>query len=214
MSEQQKRVYIAYRAVFKGEAALMRQRKAISKVVSNLRKSGQGRVEGLGESDIVDILEVMLKRNLFDLETKAQLALPAQFTTTSAHGGKYSLLKAAAGKSEAKVLKDAAFPDVSTAILAKDAQHNLSKAEAVTSEAKFREANAFPNLSTTTLAQDAHHSLLHADAVKSEAKVLEDIVLLKIDQDRIHAEDSDDGVSQLQIKRKPDLLTFAFDMMD
>jgi len=111
ISESQKRVYIAYRAIFKGNKALIRQPKAITKVILNHSKPGQGLVEGLRTEQIVQILEELLRKGTFESEIKARFAFPDLFTTTLAQDAQHSILEADAAKSEAKVLKDIALLD-------------------------------------------------------------------------------------------------------
>jgi len=111
ISENQKRVYIAYRAIFNGDNALVRKHKTISKIVSQHHQFGKGLVEGLEEKDIVRILEVLLTKKIFKLDSAARLAFPDLFTTALAMTARPSSSEADAAKSQDKMLEDIATLD-------------------------------------------------------------------------------------------------------
>jgi len=111
ISDYQKKVYLAYRAVFGGSNARIRKRNAISNIVAQHRQSGQIVIEGLKAKQTVHILEELLRRKLFDSEVEARLAFPDLFTITLAQDAQHSFLEADAATSEAEVLKDIALLD-------------------------------------------------------------------------------------------------------
>jgi len=107
-SENQKKVYIAYRAFFKGEDARIRERMAIPDIVAQHLQSGQIVVEGLSLMQVADILRELLQRNIFESEVEARLAFPDLFATTLAQ---QSFLEGDAAKSEGKELNKIALLD-------------------------------------------------------------------------------------------------------
>lgn len=111
ISEDQRRVYIAYRAIFNGDKALVRKRKRISKIVSQHHQSGKSLVEGLEENDIVRILEVLLTKKIFKMDSAARLAFPDLFTTALAMTAQHSSSEADVAKSHAEMLEDIANLD-------------------------------------------------------------------------------------------------------
>jgi len=110
-SENQKKVYIAYRAFFKGEDARIRERMAIPDIVAQHLKSGQIVVEGLSLMQVADILRELLQRNIFESEVEARLTFPDLFATTLAQDVQHSFLEGDAAKSEGKELNEIALLD-------------------------------------------------------------------------------------------------------
>lgn len=104
----EKRVFLAYRAIFDGNNAQIRQPKAILKVVSKHRKSSQSLLRGLGETHVIATLKKLLERKIFESELEAKLAFPDLFTTSPAQDVQHTASEADAAKSEAEALEDIA----------------------------------------------------------------------------------------------------------
>ena len=111
--EDQKRVYLTYRAIFNGSNAQIRQPKAITKVVSQHRKSTpcQNLLKGLGEKQVVDSLKDLLGREIFASELKAKLEFPDLYEASEAQDAQHNASEADAAKTEAEVLENIASLD-------------------------------------------------------------------------------------------------------
>ena len=107
--ENEQRVFLAYRAVFEGSSAQIRQRKAILKVVLNHRNSTQTLLKSLGEKQVIDILKSLLERKIFQSELEGKLAFPNLFTTSLAQDEQHNASEADAVRSEAEALENVAF---------------------------------------------------------------------------------------------------------
>ena len=105
MADEQ-RVFLAYRAIFDGNNAQIRQSKAILKVVSKHRKSSRALLRGLEDKYIVGILKNLLERRVFESEVEAKSAFPNLFTTTLAQNVQHDTLEADAARSEAEALEN------------------------------------------------------------------------------------------------------------
>jgi len=106
--EDEKRVFLAYRAIFDGNNAQIRQSKAILKVVSQHRKSSQSILKDLGEQHVLCTLKKLLERKIFQSEVKAKLAFPDLFTTSLAQDVQHNASEADAARTEAEALEDIA----------------------------------------------------------------------------------------------------------
>jgi len=104
--ENEQRVFLAYRAVFEGNNAQIRQPKAILKVVSKHRKSAQTLLQSLGEKQVLDTLKSLLERKVFQSELEAKLAFPNLFTTSLAQDVLHNASEADAARSQAEALED------------------------------------------------------------------------------------------------------------
>lgn len=107
--EDERRVFLAYRAVFDGNNAQIRQPKAILKVVSQHRQSSQILLKGLGEKHVIGTLKKLLERKVFESELEAKLAFPNLFTTSLAQDVQHNASEADAARSEAEALEDITF---------------------------------------------------------------------------------------------------------
>lgn len=106
--EKEQRVFLAYRAVFEGNNALVRQPKAIQKVVSKHRKSANTLLKSLGEKQVIDTLKTLLERKVFQSELEAKLTFPKLFTISSAQNVQHITSEADTARSEAEALDDVA----------------------------------------------------------------------------------------------------------
>ncbi len=107
--EDEHRIFLAYRAIFEGNSAQIRQPKVIMKVVVHHRASTQTLLKSLGEKHIVDTLKSLLERKVFQSELEAKLAFPDLFTTSFAQDVQHNASEADAAKSEAEALEDVAL---------------------------------------------------------------------------------------------------------
>ena len=109
--ENQKKVFLAYRAIFDGSNAQIRQAKAITKVVSQHPLPKKSLLKSLGEKQIISTLKELLERKVFQSELKAKLAFPDLYTTSSAQQAQHNASEAHAAKSESEVLDEIASFD-------------------------------------------------------------------------------------------------------
>lgn len=106
--ENEQRVFLAYRAIFEGNNAQIRQPKAILKVLANNRQFTRTLLKSLGEKHVVDTLKSLLERKVFQSELEAKLAFPDLFTTSLAQDVQHNASEADAARSEAEALEDVA----------------------------------------------------------------------------------------------------------
>ena len=106
--EREERVFLAYRAVFEGNNALIRQQKPIQKLVQKHRASAKTLLKSLGEQQIIGTLKVLLERKVFQSELEAKLAFPKLFTISSSQNVQHIASEADAARSEAEALEDVA----------------------------------------------------------------------------------------------------------
>ena len=104
--ENEQRVFLAYRAVFEGNNAQIRQPKAILKVVSKHRNSAQTLLQSLGQKQVLGTLKSLLERKVFQSELEAKLAFPNLFTTSLAQDVLHNASEADAARSQAETLED------------------------------------------------------------------------------------------------------------
>jgi len=104
--EKEQRVFLAYRAVFEGNNAQIRQPKAIKKLVSQHRTSAQTLLQSLGENQVIDTLKTLLERKVFQSELEAKLRFPKLFTISSSQSVQHIASEADAARSEAEALDD------------------------------------------------------------------------------------------------------------
>lgn len=107
--EKEQRVFLTYRAIFEGTLSQVRQTKAISKVVSQNRKSATTLLKSLGEKEVIPVLKSLLERKVFESEVEAKLAFPNLFTTSLAQDVQHNASEADAARSEAEALEDIIF---------------------------------------------------------------------------------------------------------
>lgn len=106
--EKEQRIFLAYRAVFEGSNAQIRQPKAIKKLVSQHRMSAHTLLHSLGEKQVIDTLKILLDRKIFQSELEAKLAFPRLFTISSSQSEQHIASEADAARSEAEALDDVA----------------------------------------------------------------------------------------------------------
>lgn len=106
--ENEKRVFLACRAIFDGKARV-RKKKTILKIVLQHQQICQTLLNDLGEKHLIDILKSLLERRVFDSELEAKLAFPDLFTTSAARDLQHNTTEADAAKSEAKALENIAY---------------------------------------------------------------------------------------------------------
>lgn len=107
--ENEKRVFLACRAVFDGNNAQVRKPKTILKIVSQHQQICQTLLNDLEEKNLIGILKNLLERRVFDSELEAKLAFPDLFTTSAARDLQHNTTEADAVKSEAEALKNIAY---------------------------------------------------------------------------------------------------------
>ncbi|MCJ1247646.1 hypothetical protein MMC30_004861 [Trapelia coarctata] len=106
--ESEKRIFLAYRAIFDANNAQIRQNKAIQRVVSQHRTSSRSLLQGLGEKHVLRTLKSLLERGVFGSEFEARRAFPDLFTTSPAQDVQHNASEADAARSEAEALEDIA----------------------------------------------------------------------------------------------------------
>lgn len=106
--EREQRIFLAYRAVFEGNNAQIRQAKAIKKLVSTHRQSARTLLQSLGEKQVIDTLKALLERKVFQSELEAKLAFPNLFTISPSQSVQHIASEADAARSEAEALDDVA----------------------------------------------------------------------------------------------------------
>lgn len=104
--EKEQRVFLAYRAAFEGSNALIRQQKAIQRLVSKHRESAKTLLQSLGEKQVIETLKTLLERKVFQSELEAKLAFPELFAISPSQNVQHIASEADAARSEAEALDD------------------------------------------------------------------------------------------------------------
>jgi hypothetical protein len=74
-----RRVYLACRAIFTGNNALLRKQKKIRELVVTHKRALQPLVADFGANKVVDILKLLLEAQIFQLELKVKIEFPDLF---------------------------------------------------------------------------------------------------------------------------------------
>lgn len=106
--EEQRRVFLAYKAMFSGGNAEIRQSKAIETILSRNKQAGSSLAVHLGRAKVVSILKELLRQGVFASDQKAQLAFPALYQTSPAQDAAHEASEASTARSEAEALGEVA----------------------------------------------------------------------------------------------------------
>lgn len=102
------RVYLAYRALFFAEYALLRKEKNIKKLVEQHKRGSEAFIKSLGGvGNVVTILKPLLKAGVFGSEAKAKKTFPSLFRTSAEQDERHSMAEASTAKMEAEALVNA-----------------------------------------------------------------------------------------------------------
>ena len=104
--QDQQRIFLAYRALFEGQNAQVRQPKAIRKVLRSRKKSSSPLVQSLGLDKVVSVLKGLLERGIFSSELKAKLAFPILYETSPEQDARHEASDTGAAKEEAEALQE------------------------------------------------------------------------------------------------------------
>ncbi|KAK7756894.1 hypothetical protein SLS62_000910 [Diatrype stigma] len=74
-----RRVYLAGRAIFTGDKALLRQLKKVRKVITDNKGVLRPLIRDLGEEKVVEIVRDLLERRVFETELRAKIEFPELF---------------------------------------------------------------------------------------------------------------------------------------
>ena len=102
------RVFLAYRAIFGGQNALIRRGPPIKKLISQHKSSQQPLLKSLGTEKVVETLKSLLSDRVFESELEAKLKFPQLYETTPAQERQHREFEADAARSEAEALDDVA----------------------------------------------------------------------------------------------------------
>ncbi|KAI8633610.1 hypothetical protein F5Y19DRAFT_246414 [Xylariaceae sp. FL1651] len=105
------RVYLACRAIFSGNKALLRKQKAVRKVVEQRSEALRPLTNDLGKSKVVLILQDLLAGRIFESENRARIAFPKLFHSSPEQDTYREASEIDAAKSAAKALSDVASAD-------------------------------------------------------------------------------------------------------
>ena len=104
--KDQQRIFLAYRALFEGQNAQVRQPKVIRKILNSKKNSSSPLVQSLGFEKIVFVLKGLLERDIFSSEIKAKLAFPVLYETSPEQDARHEASDAGAAKDEAEALQE------------------------------------------------------------------------------------------------------------
>lgn len=105
--QDQQRIFLAYRALFEGQNAQVRQPKAIRRILVSSKKSSSPLVQSLGFNNVVLALKELLERGIFASELKAKLAFPVLYETSPEQDALHEASDAGAAREEAEALQGA-----------------------------------------------------------------------------------------------------------
>lgn len=102
----QLRVFLAYRALFKGQNAQVRQPKSIRKILRSNKASSSPLVQSLGYDKVVSVIKGLLEKEIFSSELKAKLAFPVLYETSPEQNARHEASEVGAAKEEAEALQE------------------------------------------------------------------------------------------------------------
>lgn len=103
---EKRRVFLAYRGLFSGENANVRQIKKVRKLVKKHAAAFRPLIDDFGSSKIVDILKALLEVRVFESDIQAKLAFPELFQTTPSRSVQRVAFESEAARSEAEALEE------------------------------------------------------------------------------------------------------------
>ena len=110
--QDQQRVFLAYRALFEGQNAQVRQPKTIKKILISSKNSSSPLVQSHGFDKVVSMLKGLLERGIFSSELKAKLAFPVLYETSPEQDARHEASDAGAAKEEAEALQTVEALDI------------------------------------------------------------------------------------------------------
>jgi hypothetical protein len=103
---QRRRVYLACRAIFTGQNALVRKPKKIKELVEEHRRSLKPLIQDIGINKVTEILRTLLEGQIFQSELKAKLQFPELFCSTPGRNIQRAESENNAAKSVAEALEE------------------------------------------------------------------------------------------------------------
>lgn len=104
--EDQQRIFLAYRALFEGQNAQVRQKKTITKVLKSNKNWSSPLVQSFGFEKVVSVVKILLEKNIFSSELKAKLAFPLLYETSPEQDARHEASDVGAAKEEAEALQE------------------------------------------------------------------------------------------------------------
>lgn len=104
--QDQQRIFLAYRALFAGQNAQVRQAKTIRKILISSKTLSSPLVQKLGLDKVVSVLKELLQRKVFSSELKAKLAFPVLYETSPEQNARHEASDVGAAKEEAEALQE------------------------------------------------------------------------------------------------------------
>ncbi|KAL8939705.1 MAG: hypothetical protein Q9216_003219 [Gyalolechia sp. 2 TL-2023] len=104
--QDQQRIFLAYRALFEGQNAQVRQPKKIRNILISSKTSSSPLVQSIGFDKVVTVLRGLLERKVFSSELKAKLAFPILYETSPEQNARHEASDAGAAKEEAEALQE------------------------------------------------------------------------------------------------------------
>ena len=104
--EDQQRIFLAYRALFEGQNAQVRQLKAIRKILKSSKSSSSPLVRSLRFDKMLSVLRELLEENIFSSELKAKLAFPVLYETSPEQDARHEASDVGAAREEAEALQE------------------------------------------------------------------------------------------------------------
>ena len=104
--EDRQRVFLAYRALFEGQNAQVRQPKAIKRLINENKKSSTTLIGSFGLDKVVAILKTLLECEVFSSELKAKMAFPVLYKTSPEQDARHEASEAGAARVEAEELQE------------------------------------------------------------------------------------------------------------
>ncbi|KFZ19307.1 hypothetical protein V502_03720, partial [Pseudogymnoascus sp. VKM F-4520 (FW-2644)] len=103
---ENRRVFLAYRSLFSGDNANLRQAKKIRKLLKEHSSSFGALIKDFGSPKTVDILKALLESRVFESDIQAKIAFPELFQTTPSRSVLRAAFENEAARSEAEALED------------------------------------------------------------------------------------------------------------
>jgi hypothetical protein len=102
---ERRRVFLAYRALFAGERAMLRKSKKVREVVEKHKSSFQPLIREFGNDKIIGILKELLAGRIFQSELRAKVEFPELFRSSPARDVQRTTSENDAARSEAEALE-------------------------------------------------------------------------------------------------------------
>jgi len=105
-SAENRRVFLAYRSLFSGPNANIRQARKIRSVVQEHASSFGPLLKDFGSEKTVEILKALLETRVFESDIQAKIAFPELFQITPARSVQRAASENEAARSEAEALEE------------------------------------------------------------------------------------------------------------